>query len=73
MCLSIPAKIKSVEGKKAIVSVGGNEYRADISLVPDAVAGDYILLHAGFGIQKIRKDDAQITLGLLKEINKKDR
>ncbi len=71
MCLSIPAKIESIEGKKAIVSVGGNEYRADVSLVPDVVIGDYILLHAGFGIQKISKDDAKITLELLNEMNKK--
>lgn len=70
MCLSIPAEIIEVNGDEAKVSISGNIYSANISLVEDADIGDYILLHAGFAIQKISEEDAQITLGLMKEMEK---
>lgn len=73
MCLSIPAKIESVDGSKARVSVGGNRYEADISLINDPAEGDYILLHAGFAIQKISEQHAKETLELLDEMTRKFR
>ena len=45
MCLSIPAKILSIDGDKARVSLGGAEYNAALNLVEDVKVGDYILLH----------------------------
>lgn len=71
MCLSVPAKIESVDGTKAVVSFGGNKYRADISVVNKPEPGDYILLHAGIGIQKISEQHAKETLQLIDEINRK--
>ena len=53
MCLSIPARIVKIEGMIADVSVGGTIFKAGLQLVDDAGEGDYILLHAGFAIQKI--------------------
>ena len=71
MCLSIPAKVLAVDGPKAIVSLGGNEYNADISLLEEVKTGDYILLHAGFGIQKISHKHARETLDLIEEMKQK--
>ena len=70
MCLSIPAKIKEIEGNKARVSMSGNEYQADISLLDEVGAGDYVLLHAGFAIQKINEQHARETLQLIEEMNR---
>ena len=70
MCLGIPAKILAVEGSKAVVSLGGNEYKADISLLEEVKTGDYILLHAGFGIQKISHQHARETLDLIEEMKR---
>jgi len=69
MCLSIPVKVEEIIGNKARVSFGGNEYYADIRLLENISAGDYILLHAGFGIQKINEIEAFKTLQLIEEIN----
>lgn len=69
MCLSIPAKIEEINGDKANVSFGGNLYQADISLLTDATPGEYVLLHAGFGIQKISEQHARETLELIDELN----
>jgi hydrogenase expression/formation protein HypC len=73
MCLSLPVKVEEINGNKARVSVGGNEYRADISLLENVAAGDYILLHAGFGIQKINAKHARETIELMKEIKEAGR
>lgn len=68
MCLSIPARILSVDGEMAEVSAGGSVFTAGIQMIVDAQPGDYILLHAGFAIQKISMEDADATLKLLKEM-----
>ncbi len=69
MCLSIPAKIISIEGSTAEVSAGGATFNAGLQMVENVKVGDYILLHAGFAIQKISEDEAAETLMLLKEMN----
>jgi hydrogenase expression/formation protein HypC len=69
MCLSIPAKIVSVNGDMAEVSAGGTLFRAGIQMIENAKKGDYVLLHAGFAIQKISEADAEETIRLLKELD----
>ncbi|MCX6330557.1 MAG: HypC/HybG/HupF family hydrogenase formation chaperone [Bacteroidia bacterium] len=69
MCLSIPAKIVSIDGSMAEVSVGGSLFKAGLHMIENAKVGDYILLHAGFAIQKISEEEAAETLKILKEIS----
>lgn len=68
MCLSIPARIVSVNGSMAEVTAGGAIFKAGLQMIENAKAGDYILLHAGFAIQKISEKEAGETLKLLKEM-----
>jgi hydrogenase expression/formation protein HypC len=69
MCLSVPARIVNIEGDMADVSIGGALFKAGLHMIENASVGDYILLHAGFAIQKISENDALETLELLREIN----
>ncbi len=74
MCLSIPARVDSIEDDMAMVSVGGVNYRASLQLLDDVAVGDYILLHTGFAIQKIGPEEAEETLrvfGEFEELNRK--
>jgi hydrogenase expression/formation protein HypC len=68
MCLSIPAKVVRIEGDTARVSIGGNEYTAGLQMLEDVEVGDYLLLHAGFAIQKISEKEAEETLQLFREM-----
>ena len=68
MCLSIPAQVIKIDGQMADVSIGGALFRAGLHMVEDVNVGDYILLHAGFAIQKISEKEALETLSLLKEM-----
>jgi len=68
MCLSVPALVVKIEEQMADVSVGGAIFRAGLQMVENISVGDYVLLHAGFAIQKISEEEAIETLNLLNEL-----
>lgn len=68
MCLSLPARVLTVDGEMAEVSVGGAVFRAGLQMVEEVAPGDYVLLHAGFAIGKMDEEEALETLRLLDEI-----
>lgn len=68
MCLAIPAKVIKVEGKMAKVKVGTLIVDANIQLLEEVKEGDYIILHAGFGIQKLLKNEAKKMLKTIKAL-----
>jgi len=68
MCLAIPARVVNVDGSNAKVDFGEGVLRdVNIALV-EAKVGDYVLVHAGYAIQTMDKDEAIETLRLWKEI-----
>ena len=69
MCLSIPARVVSVSGDMAEVSVGGAVFSAGLQMVENVGVGDYVLLHAGFAIEKLNEEDALETIRLLREMD----
>jgi hydrogenase expression/formation protein HypC len=69
MCISIPGKVISIEDSTATVSIQGNEYRVGLQMLEDVKIGDYVLVHAGFALQKISHQEAEETLKLLREMD----
>ncbi len=67
MCLAIPAKILKINKNIAETESLGVVKEIDVTLVPDAKIGDYVIVHAGFAIQIIDKKEASITEGYWKE------
>ncbi len=68
MCLAIPARVVSVKGEKAQVDFGEGVLRdVNITLV-DAKVDEYVLVHAGYAIQKMDEKEAKETLALWNEI-----
>jgi len=68
MCLAIPAKVIQVNGTSALVTIEDVEYQASLLLLPDVNPGDYIMLHAGFAIEKVDAAEAKETLRLLTQL-----
>lgn len=65
MCLATPVKIKKIKDKSAEVA-GKKEKKIDLSLIPEARPGDWILCHSGLAVSKIPATDAQKILELNK-------
>jgi len=68
MCLGIPMKIVKISGDEAIVDAGGLTRTANLSFMKSARIGDYVLVHAGFAIEKIKEKEARETLEILRKI-----
>jgi len=67
MCLAIPSKITKINNNMATIDVAGVQREASLLLLEDARVGDYVIVHAGFAIQKLDESAAQETLDLLRE------
>ncbi len=66
MCLAIPSRIIEMEGFNATVDVYGARRGINLMLLPeDVVIGDYVLVHAGFAIQKVDRESARESLKLI--------
>lgn len=68
MCLGIPARIEAIEGQEAKVNISGNSLKVSIALLDNIKVGDYVLVHAGFALQKLNEEEANKTLALLREL-----
>ncbi len=68
MCLAIPSRIVRIENLVATVDVYGARREINLMLLPEEVdIGDYVLVHAGFALQKVDRDIAEESLKLIKE------
>ena len=68
MCLGVPGVVKSIDGDFAEVIIEEVVYRAGLHLVENVKVGDYVLLHSGYVLEKLEKEDAQETLKLFEEL-----
>jgi len=68
MCLAIPMKVITVSGNEAVAEVGGAEYQANLTILPDIKIGEYIIVHAGFAIERLDEESALETLQIWQDI-----
>lgn len=73
MCLGIPGEIVSVREDESGVRVGKVRFAGvarDVCLacVPEAVVGDYVLVHVGFAIARLDAEEAARTFAVLREL-----
>lgn len=69
MCVAIPGCITQIEDKQAQVRVGQSTVSIRLELLGDQVSvGDYVLVHAGFAINKIDRQEAEELEELWREL-----
>ena len=70
MCLAIPAEILSIDEPTdtAIVTIDRVRKEVSLALIEDAAVGDFVLVHVGYALNKISADEAERTLGLIREV-----
>jgi hydrogenase expression/formation protein HypC len=69
MCLAVPSKIVSINDLVATVDVYGARRDISLMILPEEVEiGDFVIVHAGFAIQKIGREAGNEALRLLSEL-----
>jgi len=73
MCLAVPGRILSIEGDDPLLRAGkvdfaGIQKRVNLSYVPEARVGDYVLVHVGFAISTVDEEEARQVLSYLQQM-----
>ena len=71
MCLAVPGRIVTIEGADPILRSGTVDFsgvtkRVNLSYVPEALVGDFVLVHVGFAISTVDEDEAARVFSYLK-------
>ena len=67
MCLGVPMRVETITDDLAVCAIDGVQREASLMMLDDVKVGDYVLIHAGFAIEKIDEDEAQLTLQALRD------
>jgi hydrogenase expression/formation protein HypC len=68
MCLAVPALVLSIDGEFAHVDFGGASKRVCVTLLPELEVGEYVIVHTGYAIEKMKPEEAKKTLALFEEM-----
>ena len=73
MCLAVPGKITSISGDDPLsrtgkVDFGGIAKEVNLAYVPEAVIGDYVIVHVGFAISRVDQEEAEKVFEYLREM-----
>jgi len=70
MCLAIPMKIKEIDGFRAVCEAKGVEREVSLFMLqdPTLAAGDYVLIHVGYAIQRVSEDEARSAWEIYDEL-----
>ncbi len=72
MCLAVPGKVLEIQEsgslRAARVQFGGIVRQVSLDFVPEAVVGDYVMVHVGFAISRVDAEEAERTYALLEEM-----
>lgn len=66
MCLGVPMQVKSIENDMAMCEIDGVQREASLMMIDGVTVGDFVLIHAGFAIERIDEEEAQLTLDALR-------
>jgi hydrogenase expression/formation protein HypC len=73
MCLAVPGRILTIEGDDPVLRAGRVDFsgivkRVNLSYVPEAAIGDFVLVHVGFAISVVDEEEAQKVFAYLSEM-----
>jgi hydrogenase expression/formation protein HypC len=72
MCLAVPMQVcRVLDDEKAVVRQGETELEISTALLQDVEVGDYVIVHAGFGIDILDLREAEERLALFREMREK--
>ena len=68
MCLAVPMQVISRNDAVGIAEIGGVKKDISFLMLPEAKVGDYVIVHAGFAIQRLDQEEAEERLKLFRQM-----
>ena len=68
MCLAVPGLVESIDGDFADVDFGGVRKKVCVTLLPELQIGEYVIVHTGYAIERMKPEEAKKTLALWDEM-----
>ena len=68
MCLAVPLKIIAIDGKNAVGESMGMQRKLRVDFIPEPKIGDYVIVHAGFAIERLPAKQALEDIAAWEEI-----
>ncbi|MBQ2960488.1 MAG: HypC/HybG/HupF family hydrogenase formation chaperone [Oscillospiraceae bacterium] len=68
MCLAVPLKLIEINGKTAIGEAMGVSREIRVDFIRDPKPGEYVIVHAGFAIERLSQQQAQLDLEAWAEV-----
>lgn len=69
MCLAVPLKLIEIDGKNAVGEAMGMRRKLRVDFIEAPKVGDYVMVHAGFAIEKLAEEQALLDLEAWEEVN----
>ena len=68
MCLAVPLRIAEINGKDAIGERDGIQRKIRLDFIPNPQVGEYVIVHAGFAIERLSREQAEEDLAAIREV-----
>ena len=68
MCLAVPLKITEINGNEAVAERDGISRNIRVDFIDDPKPGDYVIVHAGFAIERLPEDQALEDMAAAEEV-----
>ena len=69
MCLAVPLKLIEISGNDAVGDAMGVRRKIRVDFIPEPKIGDYVIVHAGFAIERLSEQQAMEDLESWEELN----
>ena len=71
MCLGVPLKVTEINNKNGVGEINGIIKKFRLDYLKEVNLGDYVMVHAGFAIERISQDTADEIKEVLEELDEK--
>ena len=68
MCLAVPLKLIEIDGKNAVGESMGMQRKLRVDFIPEPKIGDYVIVHAGFAIERLPEEQALEDIAAWEEV-----
>ena len=68
MCLAVPLKLIEIRGKEAVGESLGMRRTVRVDFIENPQIGDYVIVHAGFAIERLPEEQALEDIGAWEEL-----